>query len=197
LINFPYQQQQGLFAVGYYTSFLRMPPARTATEYGAMEAADHAPREAEQTSQAHSEQSGGILSMDSNAGESNQPSDGQANSEHGSTTDQAEPPVEDSQVEQPDSQVEQLDSQESAIDEPDSNAPDSNLLDADSPETDSSDSDSHVDRQFVLESDEIDSPIPFSQGNEIGADDSEEADSAAVAEDVNGEDDESASHPDR
>src|SRR5271155_5196549 len=29
LINFPYQQQQGLFAVGYYTSFLRMPPQRT------------------------------------------------------------------------------------------------------------------------------------------------------------------------
>src|SRR5580658_5773560 len=25
LINLPYQQQQGLFAVGYYTSFLRMP----------------------------------------------------------------------------------------------------------------------------------------------------------------------------
>jgi hypothetical protein len=29
LINFPYQQQQGLFAVGFYTSFLRMPPQRT------------------------------------------------------------------------------------------------------------------------------------------------------------------------
>jgi hypothetical protein len=26
LINVPYQQQQGLFAVGFYTSFLRMPP---------------------------------------------------------------------------------------------------------------------------------------------------------------------------
>lgn len=31
LINFPYQQQQGLFAVGFYTSFLRMPSQRTAT----------------------------------------------------------------------------------------------------------------------------------------------------------------------
>src|SRR5208282_5003815 len=31
LINFPYQQQQGLFAVGFYTSFLRMPPQRTTT----------------------------------------------------------------------------------------------------------------------------------------------------------------------
>jgi hypothetical protein len=29
LINFSYQQQQGLFAVGFYTSFLRMPPQRT------------------------------------------------------------------------------------------------------------------------------------------------------------------------
>jgi hypothetical protein len=29
LINFTYQQQQGLFAVGFYTSFLRMPPQRT------------------------------------------------------------------------------------------------------------------------------------------------------------------------
>ena len=29
LINFPYQQQQGLFAQGYYTSFLKMPPSRT------------------------------------------------------------------------------------------------------------------------------------------------------------------------
>jgi len=29
LINFPYQQQQGLFAVGFYTSFLKMPPQRT------------------------------------------------------------------------------------------------------------------------------------------------------------------------
>lgn len=26
LINLPYQQQQGLYAVGYYTSFLKMPP---------------------------------------------------------------------------------------------------------------------------------------------------------------------------
>jgi len=31
LINFSYQQQQGLFAVGYYTSFLKMPPQRTTT----------------------------------------------------------------------------------------------------------------------------------------------------------------------
>jgi hypothetical protein len=31
LINFPYQQQQGLFAVGFYTGFLRMPPQRTTT----------------------------------------------------------------------------------------------------------------------------------------------------------------------
>ncbi len=31
LINFPYQQQQGLFAVGFYTSFLKMPPQRTAS----------------------------------------------------------------------------------------------------------------------------------------------------------------------
>jgi hypothetical protein len=31
LINFPYQQQQGLFAVGFYTSFLRMPTQRTTT----------------------------------------------------------------------------------------------------------------------------------------------------------------------
>ena len=30
LINYPYQQQQGLFAVGFYTSFLKMPPQRTA-----------------------------------------------------------------------------------------------------------------------------------------------------------------------
>jgi hypothetical protein len=29
LINLPYQQQQGLYAVGYYTSFLKMPPQRT------------------------------------------------------------------------------------------------------------------------------------------------------------------------
>ena len=29
LINFSYQQQQGLFAVGFYTSFLRMPMQRT------------------------------------------------------------------------------------------------------------------------------------------------------------------------
>jgi hypothetical protein len=28
LINFPYQQQQGLFAVGFYNSLLPMPPAR-------------------------------------------------------------------------------------------------------------------------------------------------------------------------
>src|ERR1700683_348324 len=31
LINFPYQQQQGLFAIGFYTSFLRMPVQRTTT----------------------------------------------------------------------------------------------------------------------------------------------------------------------
>ncbi|HTW95360.1 MAG TPA: hypothetical protein VL992_07320 [Tepidisphaeraceae bacterium] len=30
LINLPYQQQQGLYAVGYYTSFLKMPPQKTA-----------------------------------------------------------------------------------------------------------------------------------------------------------------------
>lgn len=30
LINYPYQQQQGLFAVGFYTSFLRTPPASPA-----------------------------------------------------------------------------------------------------------------------------------------------------------------------
>jgi hypothetical protein len=29
LINFPYQQQQGLFAVGFYTGFLKMPAQRT------------------------------------------------------------------------------------------------------------------------------------------------------------------------
>jgi hypothetical protein len=28
LINLPYQQQQGLFAVGFYTSFMRMPEIR-------------------------------------------------------------------------------------------------------------------------------------------------------------------------
>lgn len=39
LINFPYQQQQGLFAVGFYTSFLRMPPQRTTTAT-AVDAAD-------------------------------------------------------------------------------------------------------------------------------------------------------------
>jgi hypothetical protein len=39
LINFPYQQQQGLFAVGFYTSFLRMPPQRTTTAT-AVEGAD-------------------------------------------------------------------------------------------------------------------------------------------------------------
>lgn len=32
LINFPYQQQQGLFAVGFYVSFLRMNPVRQADE---------------------------------------------------------------------------------------------------------------------------------------------------------------------
>jgi hypothetical protein len=41
LINFPYQQQQGLFAVGFYTSFLRMPPQRTVTaELGQEETAE-------------------------------------------------------------------------------------------------------------------------------------------------------------
>lgn len=39
LINFPYQQQQGLFAVGYYTSFLKMPPQRTATVQSSQEVA--------------------------------------------------------------------------------------------------------------------------------------------------------------
>jgi len=34
LINFPYQQQQGLFAVGYYTSFLRMPTPRPPVQDG-------------------------------------------------------------------------------------------------------------------------------------------------------------------
>jgi hypothetical protein len=29
LINLPYQQQQGLYAVGYYTSFLKMPPQKS------------------------------------------------------------------------------------------------------------------------------------------------------------------------
>src|ERR1700722_5657432 len=29
LINLPYQQQQGLYAVGYYTSFLKMPSQKT------------------------------------------------------------------------------------------------------------------------------------------------------------------------
>jgi hypothetical protein len=44
LINFPYQQQQGLFAVGFYTSFLRMPPQRTttATAVGHAESEEHA-----------------------------------------------------------------------------------------------------------------------------------------------------------
>jgi hypothetical protein len=32
MINLPYQQEQGLFAVGYYTSFLRMPSMSGATD---------------------------------------------------------------------------------------------------------------------------------------------------------------------
>jgi hypothetical protein len=43
MINLPYQQEQGLFAVGYYTSFLRM-PAMT----GAVEAAEDAPPQADE-----------------------------------------------------------------------------------------------------------------------------------------------------
>src|SRR3954453_7205963 len=35
LINFPYQQQQGLFAVGFYTSVLAVAPTRTPAAGGA------------------------------------------------------------------------------------------------------------------------------------------------------------------
>src|SRR3954462_7677823 len=40
LINFPYQQQQGLFAVGFYNAVLPASPARGHAEQDAQEAAD-------------------------------------------------------------------------------------------------------------------------------------------------------------
>ncbi|HEX4055258.1 MAG TPA: hypothetical protein VHX86_13425 [Tepidisphaeraceae bacterium] len=46
LINFQYQQQQGLFAVGYYTSFLRMPSQAMAAPPAATEEAPVATEEA-------------------------------------------------------------------------------------------------------------------------------------------------------
>jgi hypothetical protein len=45
LINLPYQQQQGLFAVGYYTSFLAMPPQRTTTAQSATDGPAVQPQE--------------------------------------------------------------------------------------------------------------------------------------------------------
>jgi hypothetical protein len=62
LINFPYQQQQGLFAVGYYNSFLRMPMQTPA----APPALSEAPPLPEQPDSAESEQASGpsgVLSM--------------------------------------------------------------------------------------------------------------------------------------
>jgi hypothetical protein len=46
LINLPYQQQQGLFAVGFYTSFLRM-PQRTDTPVATVQAAPESPPQSE------------------------------------------------------------------------------------------------------------------------------------------------------
>jgi len=46
LINLPYQQQQGLFAVGFYTSFLRM-PQRTDTPVATGQAAPEPPSQSE------------------------------------------------------------------------------------------------------------------------------------------------------
>jgi hypothetical protein len=51
LINLPYQQQQGLFAVGFYTSFLRMPSAQPAYEQGGNELAVHPPEHGEEQPQ--------------------------------------------------------------------------------------------------------------------------------------------------
>jgi hypothetical protein len=45
LINLPYQQQQGLFAVGFYTSFMRMPEFRP---QGSGAAAEPTPEQAEE-----------------------------------------------------------------------------------------------------------------------------------------------------
>jgi hypothetical protein len=50
LINLPYQQQQGLFAVGFYTSFLRM-PQRTDTLGASGQAAPEPPSQSEPAAQ--------------------------------------------------------------------------------------------------------------------------------------------------
>jgi hypothetical protein len=45
LINLPYQQQQGLFAVGFYTSFLRMPTSQQIAEWGGQETSQEPPQQ--------------------------------------------------------------------------------------------------------------------------------------------------------
>ena len=180
LINFPYQQQQGLFAVGYYTSFLRMPLARTATELGATEPVEqkHAPQHTEEASQPESEQPAGVLSMETSAGEAS--SQAEADSDAGLEGDGSADPAENAEVEHSDSYTAQVEVSEST-------AP--------------------VLRQIELGPDDTDMAMPFSQVNEIGPEDPQDAEnaddanstSAAVAEDVNGEeeDDQATSHPER
>jgi hypothetical protein len=200
LINFPYQQQQGLFAVGYYTSFLRMPPARTAPELGAMEPAvhpshEHAPEHTASDPATESHEAEAAVTDEAPAGDS--------------TDATADATVE------PDHTVEHSADQ----------AENSNAEPSESAGAPAEDSESHVTvlRQFELGPDDTDMPIPFSQGDEIGVEDlhdvrshgdgphdgdAEDEDlqdsgdsgstSAFMAEDANGEkDDEATSQPDR
>jgi hypothetical protein len=197
LINFPYQQQQGLFAVGYYTSFLRMPPARTMPELGAMEPTEHhAPEHTESNSPPESHEAEGVVTEELGQSEPAILADAEVVVESDPSGDHSADHAENPAAEAPES-----------------------------PDLPVEDSEAHVTvvRQFEMGPDDTDMPIPFSQGDEIGVEDlhdgrssdevphdgeAHDADpqdvddsgstSAFMAEDANGEkDDEATSHPDR
>jgi hypothetical protein len=69
LINLPYQQQQGLFAVGYYTSFLKMRRATQGEEGVTSPAASDQPESAEQPSPEISSGEEPVAEAGSTAGE--------------------------------------------------------------------------------------------------------------------------------
>ena len=99
LINLPYQQQQGLFAVGYYTSFLRMPPAQqlehagvgehsdAATEQSAVE--EHPPVDEHTQAEEHAE---GEASAESSAPAAEEETPSKETSEGGSAPEAAAEP---------------------------------------------------------------------------------------------------------
>jgi hypothetical protein len=76
LINLPYQQQQGLFAVGFYTSFMRMPEFRP-----------HAPGTAIEQAQDQAGQSDAASDSVPDAGKGNDPEAEAADTQSGFQTD--------------------------------------------------------------------------------------------------------------